>query len=113
MPKKEIDFKLELNSGKYTFIYYKDGSSEALRHGEAWRDTTGDNLIHALAYALNESIVLMARTKEVLRSTSGRLDGIGESLVDQVKMAQVRAGEDAVCAHLESMDLARKIVGKG
>lgn len=112
MPEKEIDFKLELNSGKYTFIYYKDGSSEALRYGDTWRDTTGDNLIHALAYTLHESIMLMAKAKEVMQYSSQKLNATGEGLVYQVRMAQVRAGEDAVCANLEAMGLARKIVEK-
>lgn len=35
--------------GKYTFKQTANGATEALRHGEPWRDCTGDGLILALA----------------------------------------------------------------
>jgi len=38
--------KLELADGKYTVILHDNYSLEALRHGEPWRDLTGDNLVY-------------------------------------------------------------------
>jgi hypothetical protein len=48
------------NDGKYTIIQHKDGSVEALRYGEKWRDCTGDKLILTLAQdlqAMKETVV--------------------------------------------------------
>lgn len=122
MPKfrdgKEIDFTISVADKKYTFIYYKDGSSEALRYGEKWRDTTGDNLIHALAataYDLAQLNIVNADRLEKLAATirseeSPRM--LPEDLVEDVRRRQVRAGEQAVIDNLDAMGLARKIVGK-
>lgn len=41
--------KVTVYGGKYTFIQNKDGSCEALRYGEKWRDLSGDGLTLALA----------------------------------------------------------------
>jgi len=38
--------KIELAGGKYTVIQYDNHTMEALRHGESWRDLTGDNLVY-------------------------------------------------------------------
>jgi hypothetical protein len=38
-----------LEDGKYTVIQNPNGSLEALRYGEKWRDCTGDKLILSLA----------------------------------------------------------------
>lgn len=40
--------KIELENGKYTYIFNK-GRQEVLRHCELWRDCTGDNFILAMA----------------------------------------------------------------
>ena len=40
---------IEVYDGKYRYIQYNNGSSECFRHGERWRDTTGDGFILALA----------------------------------------------------------------
>lgn len=47
--------RVPINSGKYEYLFHPTGASVVLRHGEAWRDTTGDNLIYCLAYELNEA----------------------------------------------------------
>lgn len=38
---------------KYTLVRYEDGKTLALRYGEAWRDTTGDNLIAMMAESID------------------------------------------------------------
>lgn len=43
---------------KYTIIVYTDGTMEALRHGEPWRDSEsfiGDGLVMSLAHSLEEA----------------------------------------------------------
>jgi len=102
---KEIDFKLNLDNGKYTFIQYKDGGSEALRYGEPWQDTTGNNLVFALAHKLHEVIGVLAATAEAMRSASDRSAKVGLSLVEQVRQAQVQAGEDMVINNLKARGL--------
>lgn len=38
---------LKLDNGKYEWILYDNYSSEIYRHGELWKNTTGDNFILA------------------------------------------------------------------
>jgi ubiquinone biosynthesis protein UbiJ len=40
--------KIELDNGKYTYIF-EDGKHCALRYGEEWRNLTGDKFIYAMA----------------------------------------------------------------
>lgn len=49
---EEIDVKIDLCEGKYTYIRYKNGGQKALRYGEEWRDLTGDNLVYWLVVEL-------------------------------------------------------------
>lgn len=122
---KEIDFQITVATGKYTYIYYKDGSSEALRYGEPWQDTTGNNLVHALADA---AVGLKQAAKELLelnRSATKQLNDMskalqeraaprrtGEDLIADIRHNQMLAGEQAVLDNLEALGLAKKIVGK-
>lgn len=41
--------RVEIEGGKYTVIQLENGRVCALRHGEAWRELTGDNLVLCLA----------------------------------------------------------------
>lgn len=45
--------KIDLEGKKYTYIF-DNGSSEVLRYGEKWRDTTGDGFILAMAQRIEE-----------------------------------------------------------
>jgi hypothetical protein len=45
--------EITVADGKYTVILKETGGIEVLRHGEAWRDCTGDGLIYALASELD------------------------------------------------------------
>lgn len=40
--------------GKYTYCFYEDGSSQLLRNGEPWRDTTEDKAILAIMQEYDE-----------------------------------------------------------
>ena len=43
--------RIILENGKYEYIL-KDGKQHILRHGQKWRDETGDNLILAMAHEI-------------------------------------------------------------
>ena len=45
---------ITLDNGKYTVVCKDNGSLEALRYGEPWRDLTGDNLILALCQRIEK-----------------------------------------------------------
>jgi ubiquinone biosynthesis protein UbiJ len=46
--------KVTIYDGKYTVIQDERGRLRALRHGEEWRDCTGDELILALAQEVED-----------------------------------------------------------
>lgn len=51
------NWEVSVDGGKYTFIFYVDGSSQALRYGEPWpafEKSPPDNLHHALASSLKD-----------------------------------------------------------
>ena len=53
---------LKLEDGKYEIRRHDDGHMDALRHGEPWRDLTGDKLVGALFdVAASETHVLVPR----------------------------------------------------
>ncbi len=41
--------RVDIEDGKYTYVFHEDGRSEALRYGEPWRDTVGDKFIYCMA----------------------------------------------------------------
>lgn len=45
--------KIELDNGKYTYVF-DGGKQYALRHGEPWRDLTGDNLTYWMGCRIEE-----------------------------------------------------------
>lgn len=55
MTMSKEDFRVDLEGGKYTYIRYSDGNQKVLRHGEPWgRDVTGDNLVAAMGYRIED-----------------------------------------------------------
>lgn len=69
--------------GKYRYIFNADGA-KALRHGEEWRDLTGDGLILALAQDLEEVREDRYRLAEMVMSICGNPKGVSESEQDQL-----------------------------
>jgi len=51
---KTVDWTVSLDSGKYLLVHFKEGGLEAMRHGLAWRDLTGDSLVYWLGSDLAE-----------------------------------------------------------
>lgn len=58
----EPRLNVAVEGGKYTVRMEADGRMHALRHGEPWRDLTGDNLVGALAHEVED---LRARLSEI------------------------------------------------
>ena len=46
---------VEVEDGKYRVVMSETGHFRAYRHGELWRELTGDKLIFALASELDEA----------------------------------------------------------
>lgn len=46
--------QINLRDGKYSIIQKENGSLEALRYGESWRDLTGDNLVYAMTVEIQK-----------------------------------------------------------
>jgi len=57
--------QITLEDGKYTLIL-DGGNMQALRHGEPWRDLTGDKLVGALASALLEQLESVEEARKML-----------------------------------------------
>ena len=45
MPQSIVE---NFDNGKYTVVFPPNGGLHALRHGEAWRDLTGDGMVLAM-----------------------------------------------------------------
>ena len=54
--------KVSICDGKYTIIQDASGRTSVLRHGEEWRDSTGDNVILGAAYEIQK---LQERIKQL------------------------------------------------
>lgn len=49
-----MKFEIELQDGKYTYIYDGKGNQIALRYGEGWRDLCGDSFVYAMAAKIRD-----------------------------------------------------------
>jgi hypothetical protein len=65
------DLQVSVSNGKYTVILKENGGTEALRHGEPWRDCCGDNLIYCLASELDEA-------RQEVESLKGEIEVMNE-----------------------------------
>lgn len=68
------------DDGKYTLIRRERVVMEALRYGSPWRDLTGDNLIFAMSYVIEEA---QAELTE-LRAEVSRLDALNSECTDEI-----------------------------
>lgn len=61
------DFRVDVYDGKYTFVYYKDGTLGILRYGEPWIYPVeiGVNAISALVYELHKTRDTLARHQSI------------------------------------------------
>lgn len=60
--------RVSTGDGKYEVVQEASGALYANRHGERWRDLTGDNLVGSLAHDLEEARDRIAELEEKLRA---------------------------------------------
>ena len=103
---EEIDVKVDLCGGKYTYIRYKNGGQECLRYGEEWRNLTGDNLVYWLVVELLQA--RSAPLPELIAVAQAAEQYAGS--VSECCMTGERTGEvcDLHCA-LEALRATRKV----
>ncbi len=83
---KGNSLRIELDNGKYTYIFDQN-KHIALRHGEQWRDLTGDNLILSMAFKiedLQEKVTELSKEKEVMRQA------IESAVFDHANLGEVQ-----------------------
>lgn len=65
--------KVEIEGGKYTYVFSPDGWSKVLRHGENWKDVTGDKFLYCMAAeieSLREQLAELERQNAELRKVA-------------------------------------------
>lgn len=71
--------KTEIKVGDYTVIHENGTNFHALRHGEKWRDLTGDNLVLALVNRIEQLEKLWTEpSKEMVNAGIGEVQRITE-----------------------------------
>lgn len=66
--------KTEIKVGEYTVIHENGTNFHALRHGEQWRDLTGDNLVLALVSRIDQLEKLWIEpTKDMVNTGLGEV----------------------------------------
>lgn len=63
---------IKLDNGKYEFIVNNNGTMKCLRHGEEWRDLTGDGMVLAMAYEIERLRDELVLAEEKSESIGGR-----------------------------------------
>nr|DAQ70648.1 MAG TPA: hypothetical protein [Caudoviricetes sp.] len=71
--------KTEIKVGEYTVIHENGTNFHALRHGEQWRDLTGDNLVLVLVSRIEQLEKLWIEpTKDMVNAGLGEVQRIAE-----------------------------------
>lgn len=60
--------KIELDNGKYTYVFHPDGRQHALRYGQPWRDLLGDKFVYCMACKIEELESSLKKSDEALDS---------------------------------------------
>ncbi len=88
------ELRIKLAGGKYELVVPDGGGMHALRHGEAWRDLTGDNLIFELAWEITGRATQLARIAEIIEHVDVRCmatDGPVTRTLDEMTQAEISA----------------------
>lgn len=80
--------KTEIKVGEYTVIHENGTNFHVLRHGEQWRDLTGDNLVLALVSRIEQLEKLwLEPTEQMVNAGLGEiqtwLDNLSELRINQ------------------------------
>lgn len=74
-----MNFKVEVDNGKYEYVFTDTGESFVNRNGEYWRDTVGDKFIFTMAYELYETREYLDKILDVLQDMPVDIDEILEA----------------------------------
>ena len=74
-----MSIEIKLDDGKYTYIL-NDNEHKALRHGEEWRDLTGDNLVLNMGFEIESLRTQLAKANERVRELEQEKNKYFESL---------------------------------
>jgi len=66
-----VSIEIKLDDGKYTYIL-NDKEHKALRHGEEWRDLTGDNLILNMGFEIETLRTQLTKANERVKELEAR-----------------------------------------
>lgn len=87
--------KTEIKVGEYTVIHENGTNFHALRHGEKWRDLTGDNLVLALVSRIEQLEKLWVEpTKDMVQAGLAEV----QRLIDDLAETQSMRNKDN-CIH--------------
>jgi len=100
-----IEFQLTLCDGKYTYRRFAGGGQDALRHGESWRDLTGDNLILFMAFKVEELEAEVAGLKQ--HALKAKLESCEAALASQTRrLDEALAASESLRSALAEADAA-------
>lgn len=66
-----IEEHFEFEGGKYTVVRKEGGSLRALRHGDPWRDLTGDKLVASMLYEIEDLRIKVAELEHAIDEVNG------------------------------------------
>lgn len=104
-----IDFKLDLDNGKYTYLRYKHGGQEALRHGEKWRNLTGDNLIYFMGCLIEEQAKRSRELEQQLAIRNNECETICKKLVT-AENANIQLKMDIQHIHIQHEEEFKEVM---
>lgn len=77
--------RVNVDGKKYTVIHDASGRLIELRHGERWRELTGDNLVYNMAYEIHKLRELLRKALPVI--AADMVPPYSEPLAEQVRTA--------------------------
>lgn len=89
------EIRKQFEDGKYTLVRDSSGYMYALRHGEPWRDLTGDKLIGAMLSEIEELQAALAACQPVGEAVCKTCDGT--RMVDDGEINCYPDGTPFVC----------------
>ena len=107
--------RVSIEDGKYEYVCHEDGSAEALRYGERWRDCLGDKFTYCMASeieSLRKQLEVMSKAPHWATYTKAcdHIADLRQQLTDQkAYYEQVMAdGGKRISALMEQNQALRK-----
>ena len=104
----KVILSVSVDDGKYTVEQDLKGRVQALRHGEQWRDCTGDSLILALAQEVED---LSHRKTKTAMSMGYSMDGLRKNIVRAHNdlIATIDDADENCCQRVAMQSLTQNI----